>query len=306
MSTTVEPRPDDTVIAERPRPGAPRPYEFPAVASHQLSNGLSVLVANLPGRPLISASMVIRGGASEEPAELAGSTVLAARALSEGTERFDAIQLVEADRAPGRLAPRRRRLGRPQRQRRRSGRSARAGARARRRGPAATDLPDLRGRAAARRAPERPAPGPGRPTAPGRAGIRRHDLRRGLALPSPVGRNARDRGAVDRYRPPARLRAQPGPATRHPRRRRGPRRAGRRRAGRADVRPVAGVRSGPRERIGRRHGGIERANRQGRPSTGFGPDRDPDRASRTAAPDPGLPRRLGDERHPGRPVQLLG
>ena len=96
MSTTVEPRPDDTVIAERPRPGAPRPYEFPAVASHQLSNGLSILVANLPGRPLVSASVVIRSGASEEPADVAGSTVLAARALSEGTERFDAIQLVEA------------------------------------------------------------------------------------------------------------------------------------------------------------------------------------------------------------------
>jgi zinc protease len=96
VSTTVEPRPDDTVIAERPRPGAPRPYEFPAVASHQLPNGLSILVANLPGRPLVSASMVIRGGASGEQADLAGSTVLAARALSEGTERFDAIQLVEA------------------------------------------------------------------------------------------------------------------------------------------------------------------------------------------------------------------
>ena len=96
MSTVVEPRPDDIVVAERPRPGAPRPYEFPAVASHQLPNGLSILVADLPGRPLVSASVVIRGGASEEPAELAGSTVLAARALSEGTERFDAIQLVEA------------------------------------------------------------------------------------------------------------------------------------------------------------------------------------------------------------------
>jgi zinc protease len=96
VSTTVQPLPDDIVIAGRPRPGAPRPYDFPAVAAHRLSNGLSILIANLPGRPLVSASVVIRGGASEEPAELAGSTVLAARALSEGTERFDAIQLVEA------------------------------------------------------------------------------------------------------------------------------------------------------------------------------------------------------------------
>ena len=101
MSTAIEPLPDDVVIAERPRVGAPRPYEFPAVAVHQLPNGLSVLVANLPGRPLVSASIVVRGGASEEPAELAGCTVLAARALSEGTEHFDAIQLVEASERLG-------------------------------------------------------------------------------------------------------------------------------------------------------------------------------------------------------------
>ncbi|MGZ8438732.1 MAG: M16 family metallopeptidase [Candidatus Limnocylindrales bacterium] len=96
MSATVEPLPDDVVIAERPRVGPPRRYDFPSVAAHQLPNGLSILIANLPGRPLVSASVVVRGGATEEPAELAGSTVLAARALSEGTERFDAIQLVEA------------------------------------------------------------------------------------------------------------------------------------------------------------------------------------------------------------------
>jgi predicted Zn-dependent peptidase len=62
----------------------------------RLPNGLTILVADLPGRPLISASVVIRGGASGEPASDGGSTVLAARALTEGTERYDAIALVEA------------------------------------------------------------------------------------------------------------------------------------------------------------------------------------------------------------------
>ena len=95
MSTTLDPR-DDPVVAERPRPGPPRDYEFPAVAMDRLSNGLTVLVADMPGRPLVSASVVIRGGASQEPAADGGSTVLAARALSEGTESFDAIALVEA------------------------------------------------------------------------------------------------------------------------------------------------------------------------------------------------------------------
>ena len=96
MSTTVDPRRDEPVVAERPSPGVPRPYEFPAVAGRRLSNGLSVLVVDLPGRPLVSASLIVTGGADEEPAGLAGATVLAARALTEGTERFDAIALVEA------------------------------------------------------------------------------------------------------------------------------------------------------------------------------------------------------------------
>jgi len=95
MSTTLEPQ-DDPVVAERPQPGPPRRYEFPAVAIDRLSNGLTVLIADLPGRPLVSASVVIRGGAAGEPAAYGGSTVLAARALSEGTESYDAIALVEA------------------------------------------------------------------------------------------------------------------------------------------------------------------------------------------------------------------
>ena len=96
MSATLDPQRDGPVIAQRPKPGAPRPYEFPAVASHRLPNGLAVLIVDLPGRPLVSATMTVVGGAAEEPADQAGATVLAARALTEGTERYDAIALVEA------------------------------------------------------------------------------------------------------------------------------------------------------------------------------------------------------------------
>jgi zinc protease len=101
MSTLTDPRRDGPVIAERPEPGAPRPYEFPNVAQHRLDNGLEILIVDLPGRPLISASVVVRGGASEEPAAKAGATVLAARALTEGTEQRDAIALVEASERLG-------------------------------------------------------------------------------------------------------------------------------------------------------------------------------------------------------------
>ena len=55
-----------------------------------------MLTVHLPGRPLISAQLVYRNGAADEPAGEAGATVLSARALTEGTERYDAIALIEA------------------------------------------------------------------------------------------------------------------------------------------------------------------------------------------------------------------
>jgi zinc protease len=101
VSTTLDPRRDGPVVAERPEPGAPRAYEFPPVTGHRLANGLSILIADLPGRPLVSATMTIVGGAAEERAEQAGATVLAARALTEGTADYDAIALVEASERLG-------------------------------------------------------------------------------------------------------------------------------------------------------------------------------------------------------------
>jgi len=84
------------LVAERPVPGDPRPYEFPYTARFVLANGLRVVVTPMPGRELVSASLVIRSGAADEPDELGGATVLSARALTEGTEVRDAIALTEA------------------------------------------------------------------------------------------------------------------------------------------------------------------------------------------------------------------
>jgi zinc protease len=93
---TAESAERDVVIAARPAPGTPRPYAFPSVARTQLDNGLTILVADLPGRPLVSASMIVPVGAVDEPAADGGAAVLAARALTEGTERYDAVGLTEA------------------------------------------------------------------------------------------------------------------------------------------------------------------------------------------------------------------
>jgi zinc protease len=84
------------LVAERPTPGTPRPYEFPPFERHRLANGMNLLVVPMPGRPLVSASLVLRSGAADEKPAEGGATVLAARALPEGTERYNAIELVEA------------------------------------------------------------------------------------------------------------------------------------------------------------------------------------------------------------------
>jgi zinc protease len=99
--TAETPERDGVVLAERPAPGTPRAYDFPAVTRSRLDNGLTVLVADLPGRPLVSASIVVPVGAADEPAAEAGAAVLAARALTEGTERYDAIGLTEASERLG-------------------------------------------------------------------------------------------------------------------------------------------------------------------------------------------------------------
>jgi zinc protease len=84
------------LVAERPVPGTPRRYDFPAFERVRLANGMTLLTAQLEGRALLSAALVIRNGAADERPSEAGATVLAARALAEGTERYDAVGFVEA------------------------------------------------------------------------------------------------------------------------------------------------------------------------------------------------------------------
>jgi zinc protease len=94
--TAETPQRDEIVAATRPTPGEPRPYDFPSVQRHRLGNGVNVMAVDMPGRPLISATIVVPVGAGDEPAGDAGATVLAARGLTEGTEHYDAVQLTEA------------------------------------------------------------------------------------------------------------------------------------------------------------------------------------------------------------------
>ena len=93
------------VLETRPRPGEPRDYDFPDFERDSLDNGLTLIRCHVPGRPLLQAQLIVRGdsggGATSEAAEVAGATVLAARAMSEGTTERDAVAFVEASERLG-------------------------------------------------------------------------------------------------------------------------------------------------------------------------------------------------------------
>ena len=86
----------EEILSSRPSPGQPRTYEFPHFERTVLASGLQVITVNVPDRPLVSANLLIRRGASDEPSNLAGATILAARAMSEGTRRYPGVELIEA------------------------------------------------------------------------------------------------------------------------------------------------------------------------------------------------------------------
>ena len=86
----------EIVVADRPTHGEPRPYHFPRFERRELPNGLGLIAVHLPGRALVTASLVLPSGAADEPEAQAGVTSLMARALTEGTARHDAIALTEA------------------------------------------------------------------------------------------------------------------------------------------------------------------------------------------------------------------
>ncbi|MCY7419751.1 MAG: insulinase family protein, partial [Chloroflexi bacterium] len=68
------------------------------------ANGMTLISAHLPGRPLLVAHLLLDGegsGATGEPADQAGATVLMARAMTEGTANHDAVSLIEASERLG-------------------------------------------------------------------------------------------------------------------------------------------------------------------------------------------------------------
>ncbi|GLY94546.1 pitrilysin family protein [Actinoplanes sp. NBRC 103695] len=77
-----------TLVADRPDPGAARPYSFPGVVRTPVAGGL-VVAAHLPGQRLAYASLLLDAGAVHETAGREGTATILAKCLEEGTAQRD-------------------------------------------------------------------------------------------------------------------------------------------------------------------------------------------------------------------------
>src|SRR5260221_326375 len=78
-----------------PLPGAPRPYHFPQVTRKTLDNGLKILVAESHNAPLVSFRTLVRSGADQDSADVAGLASMTAELLDEGAGARDGVQIAE-------------------------------------------------------------------------------------------------------------------------------------------------------------------------------------------------------------------
>ncbi|MGE3509081.1 MAG: M16 family metallopeptidase [Vicinamibacterales bacterium] len=86
---------DEAWRNERPKAGAVRALKVPVPVSFQLANGLTVLVNERPGLPLVSASLVVRTGSGANPVDKPGLASFTAAMLDEGTSSRSALQIAD-------------------------------------------------------------------------------------------------------------------------------------------------------------------------------------------------------------------
>lgn len=79
----------------RPQPGPAREYHFPKFDQRELANGLTVLVAPTHSLPVVTVLAIVDAGAVAEPAGQEGVAELTARALNEGTPKYDGETLTD-------------------------------------------------------------------------------------------------------------------------------------------------------------------------------------------------------------------
>ncbi len=81
--------------ARPPRPRAAKPVKFPPYEIRTLPNGLQVVLVSQDEQPVVSARMLIRAGAAQDPKGKEGLAMLTAALLDQGTTTREAGQIAE-------------------------------------------------------------------------------------------------------------------------------------------------------------------------------------------------------------------
>ena len=81
--------------ATRPQPAPPRDYHFPRFERRTLDNGVRLVVAPVRKLPIVTALLVVEGGAVAEPEGREGLAQLTAKLLLEGTTTSDGAELTD-------------------------------------------------------------------------------------------------------------------------------------------------------------------------------------------------------------------
>jgi len=79
-----------------PEAGPPKAFHPPTPSVAKLPNGLSVVVVERPGLPLLTLHLVVKSGAESDPPQLPGTAQLTAEVLTQGTSRRSARDISDA------------------------------------------------------------------------------------------------------------------------------------------------------------------------------------------------------------------
>jgi zinc protease len=86
---------DEPWRSRPPAPGPPPSLALPSPVSFRLANGLTVVLSERPGPPLVAAALVVKTGSDANPPDRPGLANFAVAMLDEGTSARSALQLAD-------------------------------------------------------------------------------------------------------------------------------------------------------------------------------------------------------------------
>src|SRR5262245_1608181 len=86
---------DEEWRKDSPKAAAARPLQVPVPTKASLANGLTILLSERPGLPIVSADLVVRTGSGANPTSKPGLANFTAAMLDEGTESRNALQIAD-------------------------------------------------------------------------------------------------------------------------------------------------------------------------------------------------------------------